>query len=656
MARYRDPFEFGRIEQEQSPTIYVPDRALQWLTSQSHRFEGPRGSGKSSLLSAFRWELSWGKPPLMNIHCSTKVRSTLYENPAHLGVYYRFEEMDVPYWDQWADRVGESYAAKYFGTYCEYTFVFELLDALHCTRINTGRLFTRRSSEITLVESLLRRLFPKAADRPHLIEKSFSALRDVILDLQLGLRDLVFREREREEVTASYPVLGPGDIVRTFSETFVQVYPEQDDWIVIVLLDDCNLLSEWQAMVLNTAIAKAGNPLSYKLSCVSNLYPTTRTLHPARSIVEHDLPVVRLLSDSFYHGKQVGRDKSYLTIANQVCKIRIEKYYGQDAAESFDLAQVLGPFELESALLERLGDSEKYEDVQAFLDRAKTRGKTARITATWLSDNMIRPEPEDTSSDPAARKRAARRLASKYFKKWNHAAAVALMREYRLVFPYWGVPVILSLGTGSIREILRIMSGMWQAARMPVDRFVGQSPLAHKTQQKGVTSAAKKFLKSLDIRPLSEDGPSLQEICLRLGGLLKYCQSPKYMRTTPETAAIRTHAADLDEELDGIVCEGLTAGAILKKQEEDSEMVEIALHPIMAPYFCLSYRNPFYYAEPITKELLRGLLTGTRTAWTHARREILVRRLHRQKSDKSSGPVGSPGAGRPNNKQGTLFG
>ena len=192
MTKQSNPFQYGRIEQEDSPCIYIPDQALEWLTSMSYRFEGPRGSGKSSVLNAFRWELVWHDPPLMNVTCSDDLRNKLFCEPHHLGVYYRFEEMDTPYWNRWSQIVGEKIAQKYFGTYIEYTLVYSIFNALHSIQNFTGELLTRGEAERELVQQVLNELFPKQSERPKLIDSSFATIRDIILHLQLGLRDLDF--------------------------------------------------------------------------------------------------------------------------------------------------------------------------------------------------------------------------------------------------------------------------------------------------------------------------------------------------------------------------------------------------------------------------------------------------------------------------------
>ena len=287
----------------------------------------------------------------------------------------------------------------------------------------------------------------------------------------------------------------------------IKLYPELHNWLILILLDDCNLLSSWQVMVLNSAIAKTENPVSYKLGCVENLYPTTLTLHPERLISDHDIRVVKLPSEELYKGGQLENDKAYFGLANQVCKIRLNRFYGEEIANIFEISSLLGYYDLEIALYERLVESEKYKEVKEFLEKSRSQSGKYLITTTWLKEKSIRPEEIIVYSDLNDIKKAQRRFRSKYLKKWNHAAAVGLMLEYNLDFPYWGLSVILYLGSGSIREILRIMAGMWDVAKLQAISFVKKSPLSHKVQMNGVKKASIVFFASLDTRPLSDSGP-----------------------------------------------------------------------------------------------------------------------------------------------------
>lgn len=626
MAVSKDPFEYGRIEQESSPIVYVPAFALSWLKAQSQLLEGPRGCGKSSLLNAMRWEAVWSDRPAVQIRGSDQVERRFVKKPKHLGIYYRMQEMDLHSWHYWHARVGQQVAQGYFGTYLELTLAYLFVDALHRIRQHDGQLFTSRAAELELVDRVLRAAFPREETRPTLIEDSFSALASLLLDRQLGLSDVVNRGGSVGEVSAVYQVLGPGNVVRTLATVFRDRYPEQSDWIMVVLLDDCNLLDEWQASVLNTAIAKAETPLSYKLSSVKGLYPTRSTLNPVQSLTEHDLQEVALPNLHTQESRPVESNTEYVDLANHVCKIRLEKFYDEKLADEFDLGSVLGTFDIDEALEKQLRTSQK-RVVQQFLLRATSPEGRPAITATWMREHEVREEDEPPPDDPDARKKRDRRMATKYLNKWSRAAAVALMYEFDKGFPYWGLPVVLHLGHGSIREVLRVMSGMWQAADLPAERFVARKPLNHRIQLQGVLKAANKFVDSLNNKPLTEDGPSLSEICNRLGELFASFQRMPYMQVLPETASVRVCAA-LPEELIGIVNQGLTAGALLK-QEDDSGLA-IGLHPIMSPRFGISFRPPFYYPETITLEQFSAVMTGSESDYRRAVREILEHRICRR--------------------------
>jgi hypothetical protein len=310
-----------------------------------------------------------------------------------------------------------------------------------------------------------------------------------------------------------------------------------------------------------------------------------------------------------------------------VCRLRIEKCYDLAAAKCFDFKRVLGSFDIDKAILEKISNSEKYIKLRELLEISKDPKYDGRLTRAWLAENNIRET--ETYDVNINRQQNKRQQESSFFKKYRFAAGVAIAQECRMGFPYWGQPVVLHLGSGSIRDVLRIMSGIWQTADLPVEKFVASDPICHDAQEKGIKSAAKKFFDSLDNRPICEKGPAMMEICRRLGALFKILQSKKYMRIAPETASLRVVATEIDADMKKILGTIMTSGAIIREEDDitDSKYYTIGLHPIMAPLFGICFRQPFYYPQSVTGDQLKSILVGQNKTYKRIVKEILNRRL-----------------------------
>ncbi|MDD5098659.1 MAG: hypothetical protein PHD31_03020 [Candidatus Pacebacteria bacterium] len=609
----RNPFSFGRIENEKSPVLFMSDDFLDWSVCKSLLFTGPRGSGKSSILKALSWEVTWGFSKTV-VTGSSKI-SKIFSNPTFLGVYCRVEDMDIEYWEQWKIKQNEHNAQKSFGTYLEFLYLDLFLSAIIKLQREKA-IFSNKVSEREVVTKIITYCYRKDL-RPHIFEESFESLRSLVEETHLGIRDLVFRNISSDQLVDTFPISSPGDLIQYFGQILTKYFPEVADWTFSLLIDDCNCLKEWQAVVINTAVAKAKVPIAYKLSAVEGLYTTRKTLSQTRPLSEHDLETVSIGGGDFPMNKE-----TFLRLAEGVCRTRIERYNNNLPKNRFNFKSFFGSFDLEELLLARLKTSEKNK-TKDFLELVKKRSaKTGSldVTGAWMEKNNIRDFLYE--EDAFVKKQND----SKYWKKWNHTAAIALCKEYKQDFPYCSWQVVLLLSARSIREMLRIMSKVWIVNRANIGIFTKKSSLGQEIQTKAIKMAAKASFNAIDTKQLFEN-TSLPEICERLGNLFSKFQSMPYLLKAPESAAISILKQDLDRipEIASVVDAAVMAGIMLKKVEKNK--VEIALHPILSPRFNFCFRSPFYYSQAVSKDELTSLFTGDQSEAIQITKNILSKRL-----------------------------
>jgi hypothetical protein len=99
--------------------------------------------------------------------------------------------------------------------------------------------------------------------------------------------------------------------------------------------------------------------------------------------------------------------------------------------------------------------------------------------------------------------------------------------------------------------------------------------------------------------------------------------------TTPETASISVRNDVYEEEKDvrDIIRKSVNSGWLLMREEEGK--YNIGLHPMFAPKYKISFRNPFYYPEPISKDNLRRLFLGSDMEARETIKAILKARMER---------------------------
>lgn len=646
MPKYTNPFIHRRRELETSTVIYVTggrEGFPEWVTEQQYLFEGPRGSGKSSLLRSMEWDVAWQLCPI-KVEAPEYIRALFSGKPRHLGVRCRVEEMDTRLWKDWKKEVGSQCAQSYFGTYLEYLLLDLLLSALISILQKDPEFFSKVDTEERLIDDLVQIGFPDPKRRPRLQEQSLWSLRHLIRDQHIAIRALVYGATSGEAMYASYPVLSPGSLVQRFGDSIRDYCDHNQDLRIFPMLDDCNHLADWQKQVVNSAISKAQAPIAYKITTVSTLYKVRKTMD-GRPINEQELRTLNISGGTI---AQWSYSRRFEYLVQGICRTRIETEYGNNIAQRFDLRKLLGHFDLELLLQKTLSTSEKPEAIQ-LLEQARKEanenGRNVSITSTWLAQKQVRKweQYETLDDEPQIQKRFIRRRESIYTRKWNHSAAVAICQDLDLSFPYSGWRTVFHLCIGSIREMLRIMYEMWDIVNLPAEKFVEQENIDCLKQRQAIKRAAEKFRDSLDSEPLFKisDEPnssatidskmfspnSLRSICYRLGKLFARFQSFPSLIVTPESAALRVYIKELDTEVLSAIDFGVMSGAFLR--DEKGEFSTIGLHPMLSPLFNISFRNPFYYPETVNGADFTMLFKGSDTEAEKASARIAASRMER---------------------------
>ena len=597
-----NPFLLNRLEFESGPVLFVSPEIEKRASLRPIIFVGVRGSGKSSVLRLLTWDVAWKVSRITVVGSPDTLR--FFDNPRHVGVYYRAEDMDVPLWNRW--QVSNDRKQLFFGTYLEFLYLDLIFEAMLEIREISKKFFTESKLEKELTALMLKVCFP-GDNKPQLLNLSFRALRENFANIHRGIRHLMLQNLSEDKALQTYPVVAPGYLIREFGNIFQKIYSH--DWTFLVLIDDCHFFDKWQTEVINTAVANSKRPISYKLSSLSGMYPTLTTIDKNKPVVLDNLEEVFLPAESLKSQKALSKYEKFVV---EVCKARISKYFDEAYAQKFNFSEILGPFNLEALLEKKLKSSER-DDASLLLRDAEEEirdGETPSITKTWLYQKQVREYEVSKGTTDEEIKRKTRQVASKYTKKWNHVAAVAICKEFGLDFPYAGARTVLHLSQGSIREMLRIMAEMWDESGRDINVFLKQKPIPLKIQTDGIYQAAKKRLMLIDANAIVPSGVTLKIICERLGKLFSECQRYPYIKITPEIASIKIDKKFFDDSIEDVIRKGVVSGWLLRK--DDQKKLKIGLHPILAPNFGMSFRQPFYYYITIpNKDLLTQFLFGS---------------------------------------------
>ncbi len=624
-----NPFYFGRIEQEAEPILYIPDSIVEWASSTPILFEGLRGSGKSSVLKMLSWDVRW-------IFSTQRIKGSpiinkFFNDINHIGVYFRVEDVGVQLWRRW--KVKMSLAQDYFATFLEFLYLSLFFDALDRIQKIDPELFSETSKEKLLVQTVLADCFPVISTRPQMLHFTYHSMWKTLSEIHRGIRHMVYQNLPESLIKESYSIVEPGSLIKSFGNNFIRAFPELSHWKLLILLDDCNFLTKWQTEVVNTAISNCYTPISYKLSSITGMYKTLATLDKNKPLIIDLIKTQSLPNQQKYTGINIkGKHGGvrYATMINNICKARIEYYYGPKIASKFNLKRILGTFDLDQLIESKLSasESEKAGELLLFAERNKKTTKTLPVIKTWLTEKQIRKFKEPSIENILQAKKRNRQISSIYYKKWHYVAGISLCKDYKFQFPYCGHDIALHLSAGSIREMLRILSMLWELCGQDISHFLEEEPIPHSIQTKSMNNAAEEKFDLIDSSVISDESSSLKLFCFRLGSLFSKCQSYPYILTTAETGSISLRNDSIDADLRNILEMGVVSGCLLRKENEHHTL--IALHPILAPKFGIVHRNPFYYPEPINNiTLIKSLAFGSNAEVNKSIKLILANRINR---------------------------
>jgi len=628
-----NPFTFSRIEYEKNPTICVPELIITELLAGQRcatRIEGPRGSGKSAILFSLTSPLASYHP--YTLDCNSRTREQLQKKPAHIGLYCAIQKANQDAWLKYNKKYGENDAERFFSAFLEYYYIY--LFACFLAEVFEGKheqydLSFSPDHEHDIVCSVWRTLTPDPQLRFDLSRYTFHELRDNVIELWRECRNSIFCLKPPAQLDRKFAAVQFGDAISCISEKVFSVQ-KSINWEAFILMDDCDDLFAWQARVCNRAIEGANSRIKYVQTSLPGAYKTESTrikdtnAH-GRSLSIHDRKVINLSFDGNHLSKA---RKRYENSLNRICRNRLEIQLKEESVEkkeregllqNFSIQAFLGKFDVEDSLLKALQQSENQEVKKMIKE---TGGK--KLTDYWLNKNEIRRP-----------KVPGRKEQSEYLKKWRLSAALSMSRYYKLKkFPYNGETMLLALSGGSVREALRIMNSLWEFGKFKdVESFLKRiRELSWKKQRQGFYNASDQFLHSLDPRPMSHGGPSLKGICDRFGEIFESFLTVEGIRASAETTSISV--SEMPQDAFHILKEAENAGAIWMRHED--QRVFIALNPILAPVYKLTYRSPFSSSHPFSKDDIKDLIFSSDKEFEELINKVKAKRAHQpdQQSDK----------------------
>lgn len=644
----RSPFENQRWELESPHIIWLPPRFNEWESRKCVYFTGSRGTGKTTLLKGFEWYQRLN---------NKSIEEQLISDPfaeKYIGIYLLMTDLLSTKFNNWPpSRKGmdtfdlENESARLFCLFLEYHILQLSINAI--LELKSKNILKFRPSDEKYTARSIFQICPEIA--------GFIDKKDEFGLMELGLafndmHKLIVRHaiyKKDINIELNLPVSQMGKALENVSSLLIDLCMANEiktstRWFFKICIDQAESLEYYQQKAINTMVGALGtSDVSFAIAFLSGSNEMSKNYLPNHALTEADRIVVSL--EDVYSSR-----RDFLNFVTKVTELRIKRILATNEI-SFDLKKILGDYDLNYLIYNISFKNSESESVRSFIAKSSKHIYRELFIENeeYESDQLSSFCKDEISADCDMKdsteieqyipsdiksnipplyqiylvdklktdlngveddRRKIRAIKSKIFRKKMVAAMLCLCNEYRVVIPFAGYKMILSMSDHCIRDYFRFMQEIFLAEKQSIENFINRT--ANETRQdrtiKKVSQSRYDNIESEIPFGVSQIRNMIDALGRITSNLQSNYKDPACL-SSPERGRFQVSFADLRpeklEQIKNIIQLAIECHSI-KIIEEDiyNKRLIFRLHRIFAPKYRYSYRGAIYNVPLDANDLL----------------------------------------------------
>ena len=575
------PFSQKRFEHAGYHVYFLPQNALEQLERQRPAYlVGSRGTGKTTLLKALSWQ--------ERLH-SASLRAQLPDGPfaaRYVGTYLKLPEFHLELIDRWLRDEDDLIHAAVFSVYVDLVCLEAITNAF--AGLNEADVLSFSIEEEARAVDAISEWWHTYGAPASLVAPtepaSLTQLHRAVTAARVAIERAATGRVSPSTAVTGLPTGKIGALGRFAGETLATLTPVEAPWHIRACLDEGEVLSRRQQIVLNTMVRLASTPLFYVVAFAAMPQDVSTTLLPNQTLSADDRELI--IRDEM-------DDEEFSELAEGVASVRVRHVLSDELAR-VDVDALLGDLDLNQWAYQQLSRSVR-EKGRDLLERARAyQGPRQGLPSTSGPPQVLEAYMDmvagETQVSPNSAVWQRRRDTSSGIRKKQVSAYLAFCEEFGLRPRYASGTMLRQMSDKCIRDFLSQMHALFVEYAGPLQDFL-QAEMPVDAQDRALRSASAAKRDSIGRRIT---GAAPDEARNVVDGLATVTAKIQRTVASSERGVFVIRREDFGDETNLDLLRDASQAGYLRVERDDSDAFRFRVHTSLAAAYEFSYRGAYY--------------------------------------------------------------